>query len=516
MVFRNVFRVVLIFVFTVPFSAYEVPGTAAPGDQAEMHAEQGLTLARAGNLDAAEAELRKAVALERENVSFLEDLATVLAMQKKFAESSSYFEQALKIAPNDLTARRYLAANLWQSHRYTEASRNLQILLKASPNDPQGLLLMGMVSENTQDFPTAAKCLSAVPALVRAQPEAIAALATSYYHLGERQKARKWVGELQNHPAGIRAALLGAQIADEMHDYQTAEALLTELASRDPDQDGLQYQLALVKFHEQKFEESSQILQKLVDSGHSTSEVERLLASCLVAENQPDEAIRALNEAIAKDPSEQASYLELADLLLAHKKISDATELAQRMIKAFPDSSRVFISKGAIELRAGNFTDAVTSFRRAAKLDPANAEANLGLARAQANVGMTAQAKATLENAIQHFREKAPFELELGRVLLKEAEAGDKRAEVKAEQLFSSALTHNNKLADAHYELGELALRHGDAAKALVHLKAAAELSPSSANAHFALSTAYRRLGRSQEAANEMALFDKLNEQNAR
>jgi tetratricopeptide (TPR) repeat protein len=354
-----------------------------------------------------------------------------------------------------------------------------------------------------------------VPTLVRAQPEAVAALARSYYHLGETQKARKWIYELQNHPAGVRAPLLGAQIADEMHDYKTAETLLDSLTSRDPDQDDLQYRLALVKFHQGQFRESSQLLQHVVDGGHPTSEVERLLASCLEAENQPEAAIHALNNAIELDPDDQASYLQLADLLLAQKKISDATELAQRMIKAFPDSSRVFVSKGSIEFRAGNFTDAVTSFGRAAKLDPADGEATLGLARAQANVGMTSEAKATLEKAIQYSREKAPFELELGRVLLKEAEAGNKQAEVKAEQLFNSAVVHDNKLADAHYELGELALRHGDPAKAVAHLKMAAELSPSSANTHFALSTAYRRLGRNQEAAKEMTAFEKLNEQNA-
>lgn len=185
-------------------------------------------------------------------------------------------------------------------------------------------------------------------------------------------------------------------------------------------------------------------------------------------------------------------------------------DLAARMSKTFPDSSRILISKGTIELGAGQFTAAVATFSRATQLDPSSSDAAIGLARAQANAGMTDKSKATLERAIARFPEKAPFELELGELLLKEADAGNKTSEIKAEQLFRSAAAHDAKLADAHYELGELALRRGQPAKAVVHLERAEKLAPSDARIHFALSRTYRLLGREQEAATQSALFEKL------
>src|SRR5437016_10431263 len=251
-----------------------------------------MKFARAGNLTSADSELRKAVALAPGNAEFLRDLATVLAMEKKFDESTSYFQRALKIDPQDLVARRYLAANLWQLHRYAEARKNLRILLNANPGDPQALLLLGMVSENTKDYATAAKTLASVPTLVRAQPESIAALARSYYHIGETEKARAWLDELQNHQAGIQAALLGAQVADEMQDYKTAEAFLSSVAPRYSDQNELRYRIALVKFHAQQFEESRQLLRELMDDGYRTGEVNRLLATCFRAQNRHEEAIQ--------------------------------------------------------------------------------------------------------------------------------------------------------------------------------------------------------------------------------
>src|SRR5262249_1317950 len=149
------------------------------------------------------------------NVGFLSSLGTVLAMEKNLEESSKVFERALKIAPEDLTARQYLAANLWQLHRYPEAKRNLEILLKRKPGDPQATLLFGMVSENMHDYAAAAKALAAVPSLVKQQPESIAALARSYYQLGETAKARTALQDLLSKPVGAQAVLLGAHIADE-------------------------------------------------------------------------------------------------------------------------------------------------------------------------------------------------------------------------------------------------------------------------------------------------------------
>ena len=509
---RGLYPLALLFAASSVLSMGQSISIRNQNNDAKAHATEGLALAKAGNLQSAEAELRKAVALAPADAGFLENLATVLAMEKKFDESTSYFERALKIDPQDLVARRYLAANLWQLHRYTEARQHLRILLNANPGDPQALLLLGMVSENIRDYATAAKTLAAVPTLVRVQPESIAALARCYYHIGETEKARAWLKELQNHAGGVQATLLGVQIADEMQDYTTAETLLSSVAPGYSNQADLRYRLALVKFHAQRFEESRQILQELLEFGNKTSDVNRLLAACLRALNRREEAIHALQEAIRLDPDNEASYLDLAGILLAQKQVSPAMELVQRMARAFPDSSRVFLSKGSVELGVGDFTDAVRSFTRASELDPSSPEAAIGLARAQANRGMTEQAKAILYGAIGRFPEKAHFELELGQLLLKDAETGDKSAEVKAEKLFHSALAHDNKLAEAHYELGELALRRGDASRGLVHLELAAKLAPSDATTHFALSRAYRQLGREQDAAKEAALFDKLKE----
>ena len=48
--------------------------------------------------------------------------------------------------------------------------------------------------------------------------------------------------------------------------------------------------------------------------------------------------------------------------------------------------------------------------------------------------------------------------------------------------------------------------------EAVAHLEKAAALEPDDARVHFALSRAYRRLGRNEEAAKESVLFENLHE----
>jgi len=75
-------------------AAARQPAAAVPGPQSEaaqVHLDHGLELARAGELAAAEEELRTAVRLAPNRADCLSGLATVLAIEKKFEESTTLF-----------------------------------------------------------------------------------------------------------------------------------------------------------------------------------------------------------------------------------------------------------------------------------------------------------------------------------------------------------------------------------------------------------------------------------------
>lgn len=491
-------------------SAHTAALVAHQNTDAEAHAERGFEFARAGELEKSAAELGQAAQLAPANPEVLAGLGTVLARQGKLGESTDIFRRVLQLRPNDVTVRRYLAANLWQLHLYREAKDNLKTILRRQPTDRQAKLLLGMVSENMRDYATAAKMLESVPEEVRKQPESIAALARSYYHLRQTKMARATLEQLPLHSAGPQAVLLGAQIADEMQDYETAEKLLASIRSTFPDQPRLEYNLALVEYHAGRFEQSQRILESLMDSGSKDAAISNLLGWCHQKQAQPTEAVQALEESIQLAPSDETNYLDLGKILVAQHSLPSALQLARRTTDSFPNSATAFALQGLVEMGVGQFTDAIRSYTRAVQLDSSRPDAILGLARSQFAAGMSKDAAANFEVGISRFPKDARFREQYAVALLRQSETGDAPAETRAEQLLRSALALDPSLPEAHYQLGNLALKKGLMIQARQHLEQAVKLDAHNGHAHFALSRVYRRLGRKEEGAHEMELYEEL------
>lgn len=479
--------------------------SSAQSGEAQSHAERGLQLAQSGDLQGAERELTEAVKLQPRNPEFLSTYGTVLAMEKKFDESTAAFRRALQITPQDFTARRYLAANLWQLHRYAEAKQELQIMLRQQPNDASARLLMGMVAENSEDYATAVKMLSSVPNEVARQPESVAALARSYYQLHEREKSRLTLSLL---PKNMQAAILGAGIADQAGDHEEAEQLLQ--AVRDSDPAAIDYRKALVQYHAANFAECQSTLLALGEHYEMTSAGYNLLGWCYHRQNKPKEATQAFEQAIRLAPDDQSNYLDLIKVLEAHKLLKLALDAAKQAATKFPNSAKVLNLEGGIETQLSQFTDAINSYQKALQLDGSDPDSILGLARAQASAGQISEAEASFRGAMQRFPKDAAFKVAYAELLLKQAEAGDTDANRRAEQLLNSAVLIDPSNGDALYQLGTLQLNDGRVAESCKNLEQAVKLSPRSSEAHFALARAYRRLGRTVDARKQMDLYSSL------
>ena len=487
-------------------------GLSASAQNPDVNAQEdaALDLARAGDLAGAESQLRAVVALAPDNPQFLSNLAIVLAKEKKLEDSARFFERALKLDPGNATSRRYLAANLWQLHRYPQARKHLELILQREPNDKPSRLLLGMVAENMGDYRTAVQMLLSVQAEVQKQPEALGALAFSYYRLNDKQNARRTLGLLKNHAAGPRAVLPGVQIADQMADYATAEELLNSIKSTYSDQGDLAYRLATVQYHAGNFDSCEQTLLQSISSRNGTAQVFNLLGWCYQKQNRPDDAMRAFENGIGVQPSDETNYLDLQKVLISSHRDAAALEIAKKTTDALPSSARAFAMKGWIENQASQFSSAVESYRRATALDPASADALLGLANAAVSADMKKDAVEAFRLGLQKFPKDAHFALYYALMLLKEADTGDAMAGQHAKELLNSAVKLDPKLGEAHYQLAELALKSGNTAQALQEYQIAVKLDPQNARPHFGLANTYRRLGRTADASRETKLFQKL------
>jgi tetratricopeptide (TPR) repeat protein len=432
-------------------------------------------------------------------------------MEHKLAESNAFLEKALSIDPLSAPTRRNLASNQFQLGDLIPARKNLQLLLKNDPADKTSILLLAMVDEELKDYSSAIRLLSSVADLVVQRPQSISALARAYYNTGQPLKARATLHLLRD-PEGV---FLGGQVAAQARDLSTAEQMFASIQSTYSDTAKLDYHLGHAQYQAKRFVECQATLQPLVDAGRATSEIENLLGWCYEGQADFVRAVAAMDKAIEEDPANESNYLDVGRILLEAHRPKGALEAAKRALSLAPDSARAYGLKGLAESELSQPIDAVQSYLQAVKLDPGDSKALLGLALAQEREGKALDAQATFEKGIRQFSSNAVFYQEYGKMLLIFRGDDPEASEAQAVTLLTKALALDNSLALPHFELGNLALSKGQLAQAVTHLEAATRLSPKDSRAHYALSRAYRRLGRVEEAERELATFRSLKDKGA-
>ena len=142
-------------------------------------------------------------------------------------------------------------------------------------------------------------------------------------------------------------------------------------------------------------------------------------------------------------------------------------------------------------------------YRRAQLLDPASFRWAYYLGVVQAARGTYDEAIMTFREALRLDPEYLPAQLKLGECLLA---AG--RTE-EARQLHEEIVRRHPSSAQAHYGLGRARAATKDPTGAVESLRRACELFPYFGAAHYALALAYQRLGKRDEAREELALYEK-------
>lgn len=231
-------------------------------------------------------------------------------------------------------------------------------------------------------------------------------------------------------------------------------------------------------------------------------------------QGQLEEAVAAFGEAARLDPNDQrirahfeSVSLDWGAVLAREHRFRAGLVFARETAARFAGSARAQLMLGLFLTRNQHNLAAVDAYRRALTLDPASADASVGLGIAQSSAGMVKEALATFEAGLVLFPADAMHRQALGVLLARLAETGDAAAAERARAMLESALAIDPKLAEAHYQLGSLALARGDARAAIVCFDAAAEQGLDDSRLHYAAARALRRAGRGGDAEARLQLF---------
>jgi tetratricopeptide (TPR) repeat protein len=228
-----------------------------------------------------------------------------------------------------------------------------------------------------------------------------------------------------------------------------------------------------------------------------------------------EEAVAAFADAVRLDPANPTlnAHLESVSLdwgaeLAGSRHFRAGLVHARVTAERFPKSARAYLMLGLFQARNQQNLAAVASYRRAVELDPQSADASVGLGVAQSSAGLVKDAEATFEAGLKKFPDNAKHRQAYGVLLARMAESGEAPAG-RAVAMLESALALDPLLAEAHYQLGSLALASNGAAAAVLHFEAAARNGLDDSRLHYATARALRRLGKADESARHMELFRK-------
>ena len=446
-------------------------GQGAPS--AQELAERAVQFAQHGDLKSAEAELKKAVALSPSDPALLTSLGGILAMEGDLEQANIYLGKAVKLNPQDSASRRNLAANQWQLGKLKEAHENLDRLIRVNSQDKVAIFLLGMVCEKERNYPRSATLLESVPEVVDQQPDGWAALANSYYHTNRREDARSVLRKLLGHSPSPRVTFIGGRVAMESKDYPTAEALFSSIRSTYSDPAAVEFQIALAQYRDDRAVQSE----------------------------------RTLLDAAQANRSNRDSYVLLCQVLAEQGSSSRALRVATQASQAFPDSYEIVSMKASLEMKLQYFSEAVNSYGKAAKLNPKSSEIKRQLATAEWRAGMREKAISDFNQTLEEFPHDSAVPQVYGALMLEEESPATR---TRAIELLKQAIALDSSSVEPRYQLANAELADGKPEQALVYLETAVKLNSKDSRLHFALSRAYRRLGRADDAAREMESYQNL------
>lgn len=212
----------------------------------------------------------------------------------------------------------------------------------------------------------------------------------------------------------------------------------------------------------------------------------------------PAKQVIALQEAIRREPDTESHYTELGNLLLQTQNFREAILVLEAARPRFPASAQVMLSLGVAYYGQRRFPDAVGALVEAGRRDPDAPQPIAFLTRIREHwTGRTEDVHALMAAFAERHPRSGLAQFALGRA------TGD-AARLK------QAIALEPRMAEAHFELGEVLEAQRDWPGAIAAFRDAARLAPGNPVPHYKLSGLYARTGDAAKAAEQRALHEKL------
>lgn len=284
-----------------------------------------------------------------------------------------------------------------------------------------------------------------------------------------------------------------------------ALSLLTQVSEKDPKAPGLEGKLGKAYFQLQQFPQATLHLKNAVQQNAGDLESTQLLALSFYYASNCREALPLLEKLGPRLPGNipDAPYV-LGICYVMTEQLDNARKALAQMFYVIPDSAMAYLTLGKLMVRQHKVEAAVPQIETALRLEPRIAMAHFLL-------GEIDLYRSNPQGAIAEFQKELVVNPTVWLVYWRLGDAYMRLAKYDdAESVLKKAIWLNEASPGAFILLGEIALKKNDPALASGFLERALALDPRNSDAHYALATAYKALGRDQEANQQLEISKTL------
>ena len=365
--------------------------------------------AQNGEPDLAGEAIRNAVQVAPKDIGSRFDLAQSLIAQGSFEEAAPLLEQLAKDDPLNVQVLTALfKAQAAQKH-LTEARATAAAIQKTRPDLPLGYYLTGLVDENELK-PSQAE--SDYEQALKLQPDATEAL-TAVTRLNVRLKQSKQAmqrldGIIAKQATNGLARNLKAELLASRGDLEGAIAAFQDAIAAAPKWSAPYHGLAMAQVTAKHNDEAIRTLQQGIAKSGDPSPLVVDLGALYQSAGHVDDAIALYDSLLAKDPKSAFAANNLAMLLVTEKSDAPSLARAQKLAELLSSSSAtgVIDTHGWVKFKSGDYRGAELLLQQAVDKAPDSPELRYHLGMAQLRGGAQQTAVKNLEAAL---RSPRPF-----------------------------------------------------------------------------------------------------------
>jgi putative PEP-CTERM system TPR-repeat lipoprotein len=323
-----------------------------------------------------------------------------------YAESQKTFESVIAMSRGDLSepsARLGLARAQIASGKFEPAIRELDLLLKSSPNNLSANYLRALAAYQTGDYATARTRIDNVFRFVRDHRPSVLLAGAVSFALGQYEQALAHLGRFVDAVPDhfhARKLLATAQLRVG-HAGEAIKTLKPALEAAGEDVEILQL-IGAASARAGDVASAGRYFERVVAQRPDNAQARLALGLAHAASGDSAQAIEDLETALRHNPDLDQAAIALFLTHVRSKDFEHAMALARRLQEHQPRKSLGTTLIGIAHLLLEREGEAIAAFDAALKIDPTDANARTQLAMVAVRRGQLPQAKAHLEKALEH------------------------------------------------------------------------------------------------------------------